>query len=60
MVNINRKINCKQVDVLPSKNQALCCVKPVNLLPFNVSREQHIATHTNLFLWFNPLNTQVL
>ena len=21
--------------------------------------KEHIATHTNLFLWFNPLNTQV-
>ena len=62
------KIIEKQVDVLPSKNQAFCC--KLNLLIYcaiqcivMTSHEQrlitkeHIATHTNLFLL---LNTQVL
>ena len=55
------------VDVVP-KNQALCC--KLNLL-FAIqciemtSREQRLVTkeqiamYTNLFLWFNPLDTQI-
>ena len=58
----------KQVDVVP-KNQALCC--KLNLF-FAIqciemtSREQRLITkeqmamHTNLFLWFNPLDTHTL
>ena len=68
------RINClfqEKVDVLTTiqKPGALLQVKLVNLLPFNVvmtSHEQkvitkeHIATHTNSVLWFNPLNAQIL
>ena len=58
--SLSDKVHChKQVDVLPSKNQAFCC--KLNLLIYclsmivRASREQrlitkeHIATHTNLF-----------
>ena len=57
----------EQVDVLPSKNQAFCC--KLNLLiqcivmtscEQKLITKEHITTHTNLFLWFNSLNTQVL
>ena len=52
-------------------NRKKCSTKPgallqVNLLLIMTSREQRlitkecIGTHTNLILWFNPLNTQVL
>ena len=68
----NVKHNRKQVDVLATiqKPGTLLQVTPVNLLPLmycNDARgeqrlitKEHIATHRDLILWFNPLNTQVL
>ena len=63
----------KQVDVLVvrllSKNQALSCkltllynLQCVTLMSHEqrLITKEHIAMYSNLILWFNPLNTQVL
>ena len=47
VINRRTRARCKGSIVMTSREQGLIT-------------KEHIATYTNLFLWFNPLNTRVL